>query len=93
LAILFSPLIAQVQVADGGDDGPAKHRRPWGLPPLTFRSRPPSRHRYGARRETRGIIGAKTYLRCYRTPPEGSKTATGGAERTPLGPAVATWPT
>src|SRR4051794_33152419 len=39
----------------------------------------------------RGITGAiKTYLRCHRTPPECERTAVGGVERTPLGPAAAT---
>src|SRR3954447_10202168 len=38
----------------------------------------------------RGITGAtKTYLRCHRTPPECERTAVGGGERTPLGPAAA----
>ena len=37
----------------------------------------------------RGMHGAKTYLRCHRTPPECGK-AVCGAERTPLGPAAAT---
>src|SRR3954468_23308068 len=42
----------------------------------------------------RGITGAiKTYLRCHRTPPECERTAVGGVERTPLGPAAATSPT
>src|SRR4051794_2373501 len=40
----------------------------------------------------RGMTGAKTYLRCLRTPPE-CETAARGTERTPLGPAAATSPT
>src|SRR4051794_24965980 len=40
----------------------------------------------------RGMTGAKTYLRCLRTPP-GCETAARGTERTPLGPAAATSPT
>ena len=45
------------------------------------------------RSEPRGIHGAKTYLRCHRTPPECERTAVSGAERTPLGPAAAISPT
>jgi len=49
------------------------------------------RARNHALREHRGIHGAKTLLRCHRTPPE-CEQAAGGVERTPLDPAAATSP-